>query len=137
MFDPSAPHIIVLLIVVLLLFGSRRLPGAAKSLGESMHIFKKSVSGLDANGKPLDGSGAQAQGQGPAGVQQQAALPQSVAPQLGTQPQAFDAVTQQQQMADLQRQIQELQRQNAGADGSPAPGAGAPLSEAQRSQQPF
>jgi len=47
MFDPSAPHIIILLIVVLLLFGSRRLPGAAKSLGQSMHIFKRSISGLD------------------------------------------------------------------------------------------
>src|ERR1700729_4515595 len=46
MFDPSAPHIIILMIVVLLLFGSRRLPGAAKSLGQSMHIFKKSVAGL-------------------------------------------------------------------------------------------
>src|SRR5260370_29743266 len=49
MFDPSAPHIIILLVVVLLLFGSTRLPRAAKSLGQSMHIFKKSVSGLNAD----------------------------------------------------------------------------------------
>ena len=47
MFDPSAPHIIILVIVVLLLFGSTRLPGAAQALGKSMHIFKKSVKGLD------------------------------------------------------------------------------------------
>ncbi len=43
MFDPSAPHIIILLVVVLLLFGSTRLPGAAKALGSSMNIFKKSL----------------------------------------------------------------------------------------------
>jgi len=47
MFDPSAPHIIILLVVVLLLFGSTRLPGAAKAIGKSMHIFKRSVKGLD------------------------------------------------------------------------------------------
>ena len=46
MFDPSAPHIIILLVVVLLLFGSTRLPGAAQALGKSMHIFKRSVKGL-------------------------------------------------------------------------------------------
>src|ERR1700685_234250 len=50
MFDPSAPHIIILLVVVLLLFGSSRLPGAANALGRSMNIFKKSVQGKDENG---------------------------------------------------------------------------------------
>src|SRR5579875_78617 len=47
MFDPSAPHIIILLIVVLLLFGSTRLPGAAQALGKSLHIFRRSVKGLE------------------------------------------------------------------------------------------
>jgi sec-independent protein translocase protein TatA len=133
MFDPSAPHIIVLLIVVLLLFGSRRLPGAAKSLGESMHIFKKSVHGLDENGNPMDAKVTE----GPtAAQQQQTALPPSATQQLGNPPQSFDNVTQQQQLADLQRQIQDLQRQQQ-PDGAAANGTGAPLSEAQRSQQPF
>jgi len=100
MFDPSAPHIIILLVVVLLLFGSRRLPGAAKSLGQSMHIFKRSVSGLDAD-DDLTG--------GPAATARTSALP-SAAP--SEQP-----VTAQ-QLADLQRQVQELQRQSAGATGS-------------------
>ncbi len=40
LFD-SPTHIIILLVVVLLLFGSSRLPGAAKALGQSMNIFKQ------------------------------------------------------------------------------------------------
>jgi sec-independent protein translocase protein TatA len=127
MFDPSAPHIIILLIVVLLLFGSRRLPGAAKSLGESMHIFKKSVHGLNEDGNPAQDAAAAAT---------QATLPPPAAQPLAAQPSTFDAGNQQ-QLADLQRQIQDLQRQNVGADGAPVNAAGAPLSEAQRSQQPF
>jgi sec-independent protein translocase protein TatA len=119
MFDPSAPHIIILLIVVLLLFGSRRLPGAAKSLGESMHIFKKSVTGnSDEEKEKAEQAAAQQH------IVQQAALPPA-APQP----------THEQQLADMQRQLAELQKQNAGPDGTN--GAGAPLSEAQRGQQPF
>ena len=45
--DALAPwHIIILVIVLVVLFGARRLPGAAQSLGQSMHIFKRSVQGL-------------------------------------------------------------------------------------------
>ena len=36
-------HIIVLLVVVLILFGYKRLPDAARSLGRSMRIFKSEV----------------------------------------------------------------------------------------------
>ena len=36
-------HIIVLLLVVLLLFGSSRLPDLARSVGKSMKIFKAEV----------------------------------------------------------------------------------------------
>jgi sec-independent protein translocase protein TatA len=44
-------HWIVLLVVVLLLFGSTRLPGLAKSVGQSMKIFKKEIKDLrDDNG---------------------------------------------------------------------------------------
>lgn len=111
MFDPSAPHIIILLIVVLLLFGARRLPGAAKSLGESMHIFKRSVQGLN----PDD----EAQGQPFAGPQQPSNSFTSSTPQasIGAAPD-----TTQQQLADLQRQIADLQRQNANGTGSQVSG---------------
>ena len=39
-------HVIVLLIVVLLLFGAKRLPDVAKSVGQSMKIFKNEVKDL-------------------------------------------------------------------------------------------
>jgi sec-independent protein translocase protein TatA len=38
---PSGPDLIVLLIIVLVLFGAKRLPEIARSLGESVHEFKK------------------------------------------------------------------------------------------------
>ncbi len=38
------PHLIVILVVILLLFGAPKLPGLAKSLGQSMRIFRKEVS---------------------------------------------------------------------------------------------
>jgi sec-independent protein translocase protein TatA len=108
MFDPSAPHIIILLIVVLLLFGARRLPGAAKSLGESMHIFKRSVQGLD--DEPKDNQAQATFQQGTLPVQPQ---PQPLNP---AQPPSSQA----QQLADLQRQLNDLQRQNAAAGGDSA-----------------
>ena len=112
MFDPSAPHIIILLIVVLLLFGSRRLPGAAKSLGESMHMFKKSVHGITDDDEPVAGPTTTVAGQ-------QVSLP----PAAATSPD--------QQMADLQRQIRELQeQQKQEVPASSAPGSGAARSEA-------
>lgn len=41
-------HWIILLLVVVLLFGSKRLPDAARSLGKSMRIFKSEVKELQA-----------------------------------------------------------------------------------------
>ena len=90
-------HIIVLVVVLVLLFGSRRLPGAAKSLGESMHIFKRSVSGLDAD-ENINGNAANP-----------SALPTGAPPVAP--PPAPDATSQ--QLLDLQRQVDELQRQSA------------------------
>jgi sec-independent protein translocase protein TatA len=37
------PHLIVILVIVLLLFGAPKLPGLAKSLGQSMKIFKAEI----------------------------------------------------------------------------------------------
>ncbi len=36
-------HFLILLVIVLLLFGATRLPGLAKSVGQSMKIFKNEV----------------------------------------------------------------------------------------------
>ena|ERR1700739_3964757 len=118
MFDPSAPHIIILLVVVLLLFGARRLPGAAQSLGQSMHIFKRSVQGLNPDDQD---SAANPMGQNSM-AQPFTATPPPATPIAAPDPTA-------QQLADLQRQVADLQRQTAGSNGGQA-------SEAQ-SPQPF
>jgi len=44
-------HIIVLVVVILLLFGARRLPDLARSVGQSLKIFKKEVKDLTDDGK--------------------------------------------------------------------------------------
>lgn len=48
--EPS--HILLLLIVVVILFGAKRLPDSARSLGKSMRIFKSELREMkdDANG---------------------------------------------------------------------------------------
>jgi sec-independent protein translocase protein TatA len=45
-------HWIILLLVVVILFGSKRLPDAARSLGKSMRIFKSEVKELQVEQKP-------------------------------------------------------------------------------------
>lgn len=42
-------HLVVILFIILLLFGAPKLPGLAKSLGQSMRILKKEVR-TDQNG---------------------------------------------------------------------------------------
>jgi sec-independent protein translocase protein TatA len=44
--DLSPWHLLILAAVVVILFGSRKLPGAARSLGQSMRILKTEVQGL-------------------------------------------------------------------------------------------
>jgi sec-independent protein translocase protein TatA len=119
MFDPSGPHIIILLVVVLLLFGSTRLPGAAKALGSSMHIFKKSIKGLDENGQPIDDTT----------VTQVTTVPKPAPAQQLPNPVPGQDATQQ-QLQDIQRQLQDLQRQTPGGNGV----NGAPVPDPQRSQ---
>lgn len=51
------PHLLVILAVVLLLFGAPKLPGLARSLGQSMRIFRSEVKTMkDENGNvvPID-----------------------------------------------------------------------------------
>ncbi|MET0788592.1 MAG: Sec-independent protein translocase subunit TatA [Cellulomonas sp.] len=42
----SAWHVLIVLLVVVLLFGAKRLPDLAKSVGQSMKIFKHEVKDL-------------------------------------------------------------------------------------------
>ena len=55
-------HIAVLVVVLILLFGAKRLPDAARSLGRSMRILKAETKGLaedDVTGKAEASSGRQ------------------------------------------------------------------------------
>ncbi|CAB4331426.1 MAG: twin-arginine translocase TatA/TatE family subunit [Actinobacteria bacterium] len=51
MFLREPSHILILLIVVLVLFGAKRLPDSARSLGKSMKIFKSEMKDLKEDGK--------------------------------------------------------------------------------------
>ncbi len=42
--SPSLPQILILLVIVVLLFGAKRLPGLGKSFGEAIRGFKKGIS---------------------------------------------------------------------------------------------
>jgi sec-independent protein translocase protein TatA len=45
-------HVIILVAVIVLLFGAKKLPDAARSLGKSMRIFKSEIRELQHEGKP-------------------------------------------------------------------------------------
>ena len=46
-FGISLPELLILLAVLLLLFGAKRLPEMGKSLGKGMREFKDAVTGID------------------------------------------------------------------------------------------
>ncbi len=46
-FGISIPELLILLLVLLLVFGAKRLPEMGRSLGKGMREFKDSVSGID------------------------------------------------------------------------------------------
>jgi TatA/E family protein of Tat protein translocase len=50
--EPS--HILLLLLVLVILFGAKRLPDSAKSLGKSMRIFKSEMKEMKDESKDPD-----------------------------------------------------------------------------------
>jgi sec-independent protein translocase protein TatA len=115
--DALAPwHIVILLIVFMVLFGAKRLPGAAKSLGEAMKIFKHETKGLSHEDTSTPTAAPFASST-------------VVTPAQPAQP---PVPPQQQQIEQLQRQLNDLQAKTADADGVTVNGV--PLSEAQRNQ---
>jgi sec-independent protein translocase protein TatA len=105
--------ILVIVILFVLMFGSRKLPGAARSLGQSMRILKKEVSGLheeDEHGA----SGAPAAADATPAVAPAQLQPPSATPAAA--PATPDA---QAQIAALQAQLNSLQ-QTVGANGTTA-----------------
>ena len=94
LFD-SPWKILIVALVILVLFGSRKLPSAARSLGQSMHILKKEVHGLHEDDPEPRAPGGAATVQAPAEIT-------AAAPGGQPAPQAqIDAL--QQQIRDLQR----------------------------------
>jgi proteasome accessory factor C len=115
LFD-SPWKILIVAVVIIVLFGSKKLPYAARSLGQSMRILKKEVQGLHED-DTVPGGPAQAQAaSGSANGFPPAEL--TAAPQPEHQQSQIDA---------LQQQIRDLQRA-AAMDPAPV--------EAQRTQQP-
>jgi sec-independent protein translocase protein TatA len=51
LFD-SPSHLLIVLLVLVVLFGSAKLPKAAKSMGEAMRIFKKEAQKLHEDDSP-------------------------------------------------------------------------------------
>jgi sec-independent protein translocase protein TatA len=104
LFD-SPWKILIVAVVIIILFGSRKLPAAARSLGQSMRILKKEVSGLHDDEEP-EGTSATLPAQ-PAAAQQLQSTPQA--------PEAHE------QIANLQKQLNDLQKQTSvGANGASA-----------------
>ena len=65
LFD-SPWKIAIIAVLIIVLFGSRKLPGAARSLGQSMRILKKEVQGLHEDEPEPRPAGAQPAAQAPA-----------------------------------------------------------------------
>ncbi len=117
--DALAPwHIVILLIVFMVLFGAKRLPGAAQSLGQALKIFKHETKNLSADDTSTPAAAA------PFASNTVITPPQAAQPPLAQPPLAQQ---QQQQIEQLQRQLNDLQAKTADANG-------VPLSEAQRNQ---
>ncbi|AVM65260.1 MULTISPECIES: Sec-independent protein translocase subunit TatA [Dietzia] len=101
-------HWLIVLAVVLLLFGSKKLPDAARGLGRSMRIFKSEIKEMQNDDKPAEDQEPQALTQGqpnaaqyaqPQANQYQPQAPQQYQPQA---PQQYQAQGQQQGQAPAQ-----------------------------------
>jgi sec-independent protein translocase protein TatA len=102
LFD-SPWKILIVAVVLIVLFGSTKLPVAARSLGRSMRILKSEVSGLHD-----DDAEAEKASSTPVPVPVPVAAQQVAAPVPAPPPAAAQQLTSQEQIDSLQRQIREL-----------------------------
>jgi sec-independent protein translocase protein TatA len=111
LFD-SPWKVLIVAVVLIILFGSKKMPDAARSLGRSMRILKAEVSNLHPD-------------------------EEEQAKQVQAQGQALPAVSQQAQIDALQQQIRDLQQQQQPQPVGEAAGVnGTQATEAARTQQP-
>lgn len=52
----AGPHLWILLIVIILLFGAAKLPALAKSMGQSARIFKGEIKAMKDDDAPAEGA---------------------------------------------------------------------------------
>ena len=71
-------HLLILAAVILVLFGAKRLPDSARSLGRAMRIFKSETAGLREGDKDDDGVSQAQAAQSPPPAQSQPAAPQQL-----------------------------------------------------------
>jgi sec-independent protein translocase protein TatA len=57
MFLKEPSHILILLLVLVLLFGAKRLPDSARSLAKSLRIFKSELKDINKDEKKPDDEG--------------------------------------------------------------------------------
>ena len=120
LFD-SPWKILIVAVVILVLFGSKKLPSAARSLGQSMRILKREVQGLheeEPEPRPPDA---------PAAAQEPAEI---TAGAPAGQP------ARQTQTGALQQQIRDLQR-TAAMDAAPTTPAAAAAEASRPARQPI
>ena len=79
LFD-SPWKILIIALVILVLFGSKKLPSAARSLGQSMRILKKEVQGLHEDEPEPGPPDAQAAAPAPAEITAAAAAAEAARP---------------------------------------------------------
>ena len=119
LFD-SPWKILIIAVVIVVLFGSKKLPSTARSLGQSMRILKKEVHGLHEDEPESCPPGAKETVQAPAEIT-------ADAPGAQAAPQA--------QIGVLPQQIRDLQRA-AAADAAPEPPAAAAAEASRPAGQP-
>jgi sec-independent protein translocase protein TatA len=116
LFD-SPWKILIVAVVLIVLFGSKKLPHAARSLGQSMRILKKEVQGLHE-----DLSAAEAASpSGAPGAPDAVPPPPAIAPHQQPEQQAAQIDALQQQIRDLQRAATRDAADLAGVAAEPQP----------------
>jgi sec-independent protein translocase protein TatA len=122
LFD-SPWKILIVALVILVLFGSKKLPYAARSLGQSMRILKKEVQGLHEDEPVSDAPDASSASGASSAFPPPAAIAASQQPDH-----------QQAQIDALQQQIRDLQRAAAMDTSASAPVQAGAAAEPQRTQ---
>jgi sec-independent protein translocase protein TatA len=120
LFD-SPWKILIVAVVIIVLFGSKKLPSAARSLGQSMRILKREVQGLHEDEPESRPAGAPAAAREPAEITVDAPAGEPA---------------RQAQIDALQQQIGDLQR-TAAMDAAPAAPAAAAAEASRPAGQPI